>query len=174
MKTSFKLPALGSAVDTTLDEAESAAGLAMRSGLGFPPHANRRVSVSWRPLGLEVQCTGPGVWRTYRCIEAAFIPHWLVVSTPGFQLLSLMVDNRFLLLQHLDADLFLWSNWDQLKSVDMLERVRIFNTRPAWNCGTHVQLEVQPRQQMFTFKGTPRNFRAMILGEELTTMTGRV
>jgi len=160
-----------------LDEAESRAGLVMNASFGANNNFGatrpvQKATASWRAIGLEANVSQTGSYtRIAHQVHAPFKAHWLVVSTPGFQILRLMVNHEYVLLENVDADLYLWSNWDALKSVDMLDRVRIADTRRPWDAHTVVYLEVEARPQLVAFKDQWRHFRAMILGEELTLRT---
>jgi hypothetical protein len=161
-------------LNSTLDEAESRAGLVMNASFGANTNfgvvrPTQKTVVSWRAIGMEARVAQTGSYtRIAHQVQAPFKAHWLVVSTPGFQILRLMVNHEYVLLENVDADLFLWSNWDALKGVDMLDRVRIADTRQPWDARTVVYLDIEARPQLVAFKDQWRPFRAMILGEELT------
>jgi hypothetical protein len=165
-----------SGLGDALDEAEARAGMVMNASFGANHNfgvtrPTQKTIVSWRALGMEAQVLPTGYTRIAHQVQAPFKAHWLVVSTPGFQILRLMVNHEYVLLGNVDADLFLWSNWDALKSVDMLDRVRVADTRGAWDARNVVYLEVEARPQLVAFKDQTRHFRAMILGEELSLRT---
>ena len=161
-----------SGLSEALDAAEAHAGTVMNANFGATGRPTQKATASWRAIGMEAQVAQAGSYtRVSVRIGAPFKAHWLVVSTPGFQILRLMVNHQYVLLENVDADLFFWSNWDALKSVDMLDRVRIADTGPAWDVHTVVYLEVEPRPQLVAFKDQTRHFRAMILGEELSLRT---
>lgn len=147
-----------------LDEAERQAGVAFNRAFGKP---TQKAVATWRALGVELMIP-PGMTAQYQLqMRAPFRPQWLLVSTPGFRIERMELNRQYLLMEDLDADLFLWSTWDRLQNASQLDRVRIGGT-DVWDTHAQVTMNVQARPQLVTFRGQLRRFRSMIVGEEFS------
>lgn len=126
-----------------------------------------RLNTAWRVYSFGSIVTVGGKHVISVRPHQPFCASWFVVSTPGFQIHSLTLGHRYIVLDEVDGDLFLYSEWDKLHSHDQLDRVKI----PQMTCGygEEFQLTVSARPRLVTFRNEKRPFRAMLLGEELTS-----
>jgi len=94
-----------------------------------------------------------------------FRPKYFLISTPGFVVNSLDMNRAYRLLNEVDGDLYLVSEWDRLERESQLERVRLpgFTLKPS----DQLNLQVTLRNAANLAPGRTVRFSAMIVGEEL-------
>jgi hypothetical protein len=162
-------------LDSVLDQTESAARIAR---LQPPPRLQWRsysfeyestnVTRSGDPFDLETPdevVTSPmpvpagSAFRIQRFVHAPFRPKWLVVATAGFRIRRL-ASSVYMLLEDVDGDLYLTTEWDRLALVDKLDRFQL----PDYTCGQQesLHIEVTPRAG-----ANVTRFSAMVIGQEL-------
>jgi len=143
--------------DAMLDEVEAASGLARSR-----PRPSPRLQWATYVCALDV-----GKERTSWRLEAyrQFRPKYFLISTSGFVVNSLDLNRAYRLLDEVDGDLYLVSEWDRLERESQLERVRLpgFTMKPR----DQLHLQVTLRNAANLAPGRTVRFSAMIVGEEL-------
>lgn len=111
---------------------------------------------SYSIVGSEMQ---PGALWWYAVMpQLPFKIRWLIVTSPGFQIIQGHVGNMAFL-GETATDLYLMSNWDKLAEIGQLDRVRIDAVTAV--VGNMLSLEVRNNNRH------PAKFEAGFIGEQL-------
>ena len=94
-----------------------------------------------------------------------FRPKYFLISTPGFVVNSLDMNRAYRLLNEVDGDLYLVSEWDRLERESQLERVRLPGATLNYRDSLTLKVAVRNAANLAPEAKIP--FRAMVVGEEL-------